>query len=87
MSKKHTPNRMCVVCRKMFSKEDLIRIVKGKDGVIDIDLSYKASGRGAYICKNEDCINLCEKKRALNRAFSSDIDSSIYDSIKRLNGK
>ena len=85
MSKKHIPMRMCIVCRKMFNKDELIKIVKNASGEIDLDLTAKAEGRGAYICKNEECISKCEKKKALNRAFSSNIDSSIYEKLKRLN--
>ena len=48
---KKIPSRMCVVCRNMFEKPDLIRVVKGADGV-SIDLTGKKAGRGAYVCKN-----------------------------------
>ena len=52
-----TPFRMCVVCRQMKTKPELLRVVK-KDGGVFVDTSGKSEGRGAYICKNSDC---CEK--------------------------
>ena len=42
--------RKCISCNKIGPKEEFIRIVKNKNGLINIDLSKKAEGRGAYIC-------------------------------------
>lgn len=80
---KKTPQRMCVVCREMKDKKDLIRIVRSKDGDVHIDLTGKANGRGAYLCKSEDCLNQTKKKKALERTFSVDIDEQIYDELRK----
>ena len=48
--------RMCCVCREMKPKQDLIRVVKTKEGKVYIDETNKANGRGAYVCKQEQCI-------------------------------
>ena len=45
--------RMCIACRQMKDKRDLLRIVKDKEGNISVDLSGKKNVRGAYICKDE----------------------------------
>lgn len=82
MSKK-IPQRMCVACREMKDKKDLIRIVKNSNGEIDIDFSYKANGRGAYICKSEECLKKCIKTKALNRALKSDIKADIFEKIQQ----
>ena len=70
---KNAPQRMCIVCREMKDKRDLIRVVRFKDGEVNIDLSGKANGRGAYLCKSEDCLNQARKKKSLERAFGEDI--------------
>lgn len=81
MSMKELPLRKCVVCGQMKSKDSLFRVVKVKDGDIFYDSSYKANGRGAYICKSKDCLDLVQKKRALNRAFKGFVDYKVIDSL------
>jgi hypothetical protein len=52
--KKHIPQRTCVGCREVLPKKTLIRIVKGPEGV-DVDLTGKAHGRGAYLHEDRAC--------------------------------
>ena len=51
---KHVPHRTCVGCREVLPKRTLVRIVKGPDGV-DVDLTGKAHGRGAYLHNQRSC--------------------------------
>ncbi len=44
-------------CNETKEKNELFRIVKTKEGIIEIDLTGKKEGRGAYICKNEKCLD------------------------------
>ena len=76
----HTPERMCVTCRQMKPKSELIRIVKNGD-TAEIDMSGKKKGRGAYICKNEECVKNAKKRRAISRHFKTAIPDSLYDDI------
>lgn len=78
---KKTPLRMCIVCKNMVDKRNLMRVVKDKDGNIHIDSSGKANGRGAYVCGNDECMTKLVKTRALNRAFKFNVDQSVYDEI------
>ena len=73
--------RQCVACRNRFLKQDLLRISNGDTGVI-IDDKKKTNGRGVYICKSTDCINLAKKKKALNRAFKTNISDEIYENLR-----
>ena len=73
--------RMCIVCREMQDKKLLMRIVKTKEGDILIDKTGKKNGRGAYICKSEECLNKLIKQRSLNKAFKMNIDENIYKEI------
>lgn len=79
---KKIPIRMCSVCRNHFDKFNLVRVVKNKNGEIFVDRSFKAQGRGAYVCKNEECLKKLEKTKALNRAFKCDVPAYIYSEIK-----
>ena len=74
--------RMCIACREMQEKRDLLRIVKDKDGNIFIDETGKKNGRGAYICKNEECLKKLIKQKSLNKAFKCEVNSDVYSSLQ-----
>lgn len=76
----HIPERMCVACRQMKPKNELIRIVKSGD-TVEIDESGRKNGRGAYICKNNDCIKSAKNRHALSKHFKTALDESLYDDI------
>lgn len=65
----------------MKPKEELIRVVHTKDGVFSVDKTGKANGRGAYLCRNRNCLELAKKSRRLEKAFSGKIPDEIYDSL------
>lgn len=79
---KKEPKRMCVACREMKDKRELLRVVKNAPGEIGIDFSFKAAGRGAYVCKNAGCVKRMKKYRLLNKAFSSPVSEEIYAKIE-----
>ena len=78
-TKKKIPMRMCIGCGEHKPKRELVRVVKNKEGSISLDLTGKAQGRGAYVCKSGDCLKVIKEKRKLNRAFSQEIPVEIYD--------
>lgn len=82
MKVKKVPMRMCNGCLEMKSKKELIRVVKDKDGNISVDLTGKMAGRGAYVCKDEKCLEAAFKAKRLNRNLSSNIDNEIYERLK-----
>ena len=69
MAAKKTPMRMCVACREMKPKRELIRIVRTPENEICADTTGRAAGRGAYICKSQACLEKAIKIRALERAL------------------
>ncbi len=82
MKKKKIPQRMCTGCGEMKNKRDLIRVVKNKEGEISIDLIGKKPGRGAYICKNLECLNKAIKSKRLEKNLEQKIDDDIYNNLK-----
>lgn len=60
----------------------MLRVVKDGTGKIFIDFSSKASGRGAYICDNPDCITKMKKQRLLNKVFSCAVDEIVYIAVE-----
>ena len=82
MSTKKIPLRMCIACRELKEKRSMLRVVKNAEGKIFIDFSSKASGRGAYICDNSECIKKLKKQRLLNKVFSCAVDDNVYSEIE-----
>ena len=72
--------RTCVACRKVQNKHNMLRIAK-VDGKIVIDELGNLQGRGAYICKQADCFNLCLKKKCLNRTFKCNVEQDVYERL------
>jgi predicted RNA-binding protein YlxR (DUF448 family) len=79
---KRVPLRQCLGCREMKPKHELIRVVRGKEGDISLDLRGKKSGRGAYICPLEACFVKAKKARALERALSIEIPTEVYEQMR-----
>ena len=79
---KSMPMRMCIACREMKPKKEMLRVVKTADGEVFADVSGKAAGRGAYICSAEACRKKLNDKKLLHKAFSTDISAEVYREIK-----
>ena len=79
---KNIPERMCVVTHNKLPKQEMLRIVKNKDGVIFVDPTGKANGKGAYISKNSETLELAMKSKVLNKVFNTEVPDSLYEEIK-----
>ncbi len=72
--------RRCVACRNSKQQNEMLRIARVNNEYM-LDRSNKLGGRGAYVCKDKQCIELTIKKKLLNRAFKSNLDVSIYEEL------
>ena len=79
---KKVPQRTCIGCREVKPKKELLRIVKSSEQDISIDTTGKKNGRGAYICKNENCLDMAIKNKRLSREFEMAIPQELYDSLR-----
>lgn len=77
----HIPERMCIGCRKMAPKHELIKVVMS-DGIVQIDPESKKAGRGAYFCRDIKCIENAKKKKALSKHFKMQVSDEIYVQVK-----
>ena len=77
------PMRMCVGCREMKPKVQLLRVVKPQDGDAHIDRVGKAPGRGAYVCDDIECLRKARKTKALERALECRIEDSVFDELEQ----
>ena len=73
--------RMCVGCREMKEKRSLMRIVKSPENVISFDRVGKAPGRGAYVCRSQECLMKAVKQRQLERALETKIEEAVYSQL------
>lgn len=67
------PQRTCVACRQKRDKKELLRLVRTGNGVVELDLSGKKPGRGAYLCPKKDCWGEGLKKNRLEYALGTKI--------------
>ena len=79
---KNLPQRTCIGCNTQKNKNELIRIVKNKEGTIFIDKTGKAQGRGVYLCNDVHCLEKTIKSKRLERVFETKIADEIYDNLR-----
>ena len=81
MKQKKIPMRKCNGCGEQKPKKELVRIVKSPDGEVSLDLTSKASGRGAYICRSAECLQKAKKSHRIDKAFEMTIPDSVYEQM------
>ena len=79
---KKIPMRQCVGCREMKPKGELIRAVRSPEGEVSLDFKGKKSGRGAYLCRDMECLKRARKSRALERAFGQGLPEEVWDQLE-----
>ena len=79
--KKKNPMRMCIGCREMKPKKELIRMVRSPDGEIGIDLKGKAPAVSIFMLRSSLCGQGC-KSRFLEKAFEMKIEQEVYKQLK-----
>lgn len=78
MKPRKIPMRMCVGCREMKEKRQLLRIVRSPENVISFDRVGKAPGRGAYVCRSQECLTKAVKQKQLERALETKIEEAVF---------
>ncbi len=76
--------RTCVVTKEKCEKRDLVRIVKNKEGQVEIDLTGKKNGRGAYLKKDKDVFLKAQNSKILDKVLEVDINEEIYEELNNL---
>ncbi len=83
MSEKKLPMRICIGCNEPKSKSELYRVVKLSDHLLVVDKTGKMNGRGAYICKNPECLEKAVKNGGFMRSFKMKIAMDVIEAIKK----
>ena len=85
---KKIPMRMCVGCRQMKPKKELLRVVRSPEGEVSLDPTGKKPGRGASCCYSADCLTRALKQGQLDRQLevklTPEVNQSLTDTMNRL---
>ena len=81
MKPKKIPMRMCVGCREMKEKRELIRIVRTPEGEAVLDPTGKKSGRGAYVCRRAECLQRAIRQKQLERQLAITLTQEITEAL------
>ncbi len=84
MKVKKIPLRTCVVTKEIKPKNELVRITATKDGVVSVDLTGKAHGRGAYLTLNKQTIDKAKQSKALDKKLGVQVPDQIYQQLLEL---
>lgn len=84
MKNKKIPMRSCVITREKLPKGELLRIVRGTDGVVVVDTTGKINGRGAYIKKDISVLDKAKKSKILDRMLETEISEEVYEEIRKI---
>ena len=79
---KKAPQRKCLGCMESFPKKDLVRVVRLPSGSVEMDLTGKKSGRGAYICKNKSCLKKAVKSKRIQNNLDVEIDDELISALE-----
>ena len=69
------PQRTCIACRSTTGKRELIRVVRTPAGAVEVDLTGKKAGRGAYLCQRAECWEAALKRDRLAAALKTKLSS------------
>ena len=81
---KKEPLRKCVATNEKLPKKELVRVVRNNEGKVFVDLTGKANGRGAYLKRSNEAIDVAIKKNSLGRALECTINQDIYEELRKL---
>ena len=82
MQQKKIPLRKCTGCGEMKPKKELVRVVKTPEDEILMDLTGRKNGRGAYICRDVECLKKARKAKRIEKSFQCGIPDEVYDKME-----
>ena len=81
---KKIPMRKCLATNESFAKKDLLRIVRTPEGEVKVDATGKLNGKGAYLSKSMDALNIAKQRKVLDKALEVSVPDEIYEEIERI---
>lgn len=80
---KKIPLRKCTGCGEMKPKKEMVRVIKTAEEQIFMDLTGKMNGRGAYVCRSEECLKKAIKTKAIERSLGISVSSEVYEQLMK----
>lgn len=77
------PERQCLGCNEHRPKKELLRVVRTPEGEILLDFTGKKSGRGAYICRDVECLKKARRSGRIGRSLDVTVPEEVYDRMER----
>ncbi|WP_338971270.1 RNase P modulator RnpM [Spiroplasma endosymbiont of Panorpa germanica] len=75
--------RKDVATNQMLPKQEMIRIVKNKDGDVFIDQSRKANGRGIYISPQISSLEKVKKSNIIERVLKIKLNDDFWELLSK----
>ena len=82
MKPKKIPMRTCVITKEKYPKKELIRVVRDNLGNVSVDLTGKANGRGAYLKKDFEVVEMARKTKALEKYLEVLLPEEVYKELE-----
>lgn len=76
--------RKCLASGESVPKKDLLRIVRTPEGEVKVDTTGKLNGKGAYLKKSFEALEIAKKKNLLSRALEVNVDEEVYKEIEKV---
>lgn len=83
LPQRHFPMRTCVACRTERQKREFVRIVRSPEGIVSLDTTGRANGRGAYICADGSCWPQALKRKSIEHALSAALPVELRIQLER----
>ena len=81
--KRKIPERQCLGCNRHAPKAELLRVVRDPDGNVSLDFGGRKSGRGAYICKQVECLRKARKNRRISGNLKCEIPDTVWEAMEQ----
>lgn len=81
--KNKVPMRQCIGCREMKSKKEMMRVLRTTEGDIQLDVTGKKNGRGAYLCYSADCLEKAIRSKGIERSLKVPVSEEVYEMLKK----
>jgi len=81
---KKIPMRRCLATNESFPKKELLRIVRTPEGEVKVDLTGKLNGKGAYLSRSSEALDIAKNKKVLDKALEVEVSEEVYEEISRI---
>ncbi|WP_127580692.1 RNase P modulator RnpM [Paenibacillus koleovorans] len=83
MKPRKIPQRKCIVCQHTLTKKEMVRVVRTPEGAVEVDVTGKKNGRGAYLCGKMEGFLQAKKTKAFDRALKVSMTPEDYERLEQ----